>query len=60
LSGCSRIRLPALGLFEPTPAQFGAELRTVICVSSSVFSFQLSVFSFQLSGSHPDFVVPKP
>jgi hypothetical protein len=29
-SGCSRIRLPAVGLFEAKPATFGAELRTVI------------------------------
>jgi hypothetical protein len=43
-SGCSRIRLPAFGLFEPTPAKLGAELRTVIQLSA--FSFQLSASSF--------------
>jgi len=30
LTGCSRIRLPASGLFEPAPEESGAELRTVI------------------------------
>jgi len=29
-SGCSRIRLPAVGLFEATQATFGAEPRKVI------------------------------